>query len=339
MKRSKLPALSSALLLAIAVVIPALAQANSLAKPRASGVHVTLEWAAFTEDHAAVDYVIEGRFEVPAGYLPITCPLSKVQLFDAAGNDITGAIVTTCRAEGENKYVVTQFFYGDFQSRAPEKIELTVGDISVMPVGNGKIGYLPPVGIYSFTGEFKRDSAITVYPAQKVEQRGVSLAVNRVDFTPTTVKVDACIALPDNRDWVPEAYLSVGGMKIPVDEWFIPNFREDPGIFEGRERCYTFLFYTQVPDFRRVDRGAITFSIDEVYTNIPECVDVQGLAKIKQEMEKYGFQPKPDQSGYYCFMREIATSTLDEADKAALFEYIGQTLPEHVQGPFEVEIH
>lgn len=339
MKRSKLLVLSSALLLALAGVIPVLAQSNSFARPKASEVHVTLEWAAFTEDHAAVAYVIEGRFEVPAGYLPITCPVSKVQLFDAAGNDITGSAVTTCRAESENKYAVTHFFYNDFQSRVPDKIEVTVGDISLMPVGNGKIGYLPSVGVYSFTGEFKRDPDITAYPAQKVEQHGVSLAVNRVDFTPTTVKVDACMALPDNRDWVPEAYLSVGGMEIPVDEWFIPNFREDPSIFEGRERCYTFLFYTEVPDFRQVDRGAITFGINEVYTNIPECVEIQGLAKIKQEMEKYGFQPKPDQSGYYCFMREIATSTLDEADKATLFEYIEQTLPEHVRGPFEVEIH
>jgi|GEM_PF-5238190 len=55
MKKSKLLVLYGSLLLALAVVVPVLAQANSFAKLKASEVHVTLEWAAFTADHVAVN--------------------------------------------------------------------------------------------------------------------------------------------------------------------------------------------------------------------------------------------------------------------------------------------
>lgn len=338
MKRSKFLILSSAFLLTLAAVVPVLAQANSLTQPKASDVHVTLEWAAFTADHVAVDYVVEGRFELPDGYLPIACPVSKAQILDASGNDLTGSIVTSCRSEGENRYLVTQFFYNDFQSNLPEALEVSIGDIALIPVGNGKVNYLPLVGTYSFKSQFKHTPDITAYPNQKVEQNGVSLVVNRVDFTPSMVKVDACITLPDTRDWIPDSYIIMGGKRIHVDEWFIPNFREDPEVFERRERCYTFLTYTDVQDFQQIDVGAVYFGIGEVYTNIPECVDAQGLEKIKDELEKHGFRPQLDQSGYYCFMAEIAASKLGEADKASLFEYIEKTLPERAFGPLEVEI-
>lgn len=340
MNKFKTPVLvMSVLLLAFAAIFPALAKAGFVSGPHASDVHVALEWAAFTEDHASVNYVVAGHFEVPDGYLPITCPVSEARLFDAAGNDLTGAVVTSCRPDGDNKYTVTQFFYSDFQNRAPEKLEVAVGDIVVMPAGNGKVSHLPLVGSYSFVGQFKPISESTAYPARGIEQGRIAIVVNRVDFTPSTIKVDACIDLPDNRDWVPNAYLSIDGKRIPADEWFIPNFREDPSVFERRERCYTFFFYTGVPDFRHVDRGSIAFGVAELHTNIPECVDASGIVKIKDEMERHGFRPEIDPSGYYCFMREIVTSSLAEGEKATLFEYIEKNLPEHVQGPFEVEIY
>lgn len=338
MKRSKLLVLSSALLLALAVVVPVFAQARSLAKPQASEVRVTLEWAAFTADHAAVNYVVEGRFETPDGYLPITCPVSKAQISDASGNDLTGIVVTSCRPVGENKYSVAQFFYNDFRSNFPELLEVSVGDIALIPVGNGKVSHLPLVGTYSFKGQFKQASDITAYPNQTVEQNGISLVVRRVDFTPSTIKVDACLTLPDTQDWIPDAYILMAGKRIQVDEWFIPNFREDPEVFERRERCYTFLTYTDVQDFTQMATGPVSFGMSEVYTNIPECVDTQGLEKIRAELEKHGFRPQLDQSGYYCFMRDIAASNLSETGKASLLKYIEETLPERVSGPFEVKI-
>jgi len=233
---------------------------------------------------------------------------------------------------------VAQFFYNDFQSNLPELLEVSVGDIALIPVGNGKVSRLPLVGTYSFKGQFKQASDITAYPNRAVEQNGVSLVVSRVDFTPSTIKVDACITLPDIRDWIPDAYILMAGKRIQVDEWFIPNFREDPEVFERRERCYTFLTYTDVQDFRQMDTGTISFGVGEVYTNIPECVDAQGLEKIRAELEKHGFRPQLDPSGYYCFMRDIATSKLSETDKTGLFEYIEKTLPERVSGPLEVAI-
>ncbi len=274
----------------------------------------------------------------PDSYLPITCPVSKAQVFDASGNDLTGVLVTSCRVIGENTYSVIQFFYNDFQNSPPELLEISVGDVVLMPVGNGKVSQLPLIGTYKFTGQFEQASDITVRPRLKVEQNGISLVVRRVDFTPSLIKVDACLTLPDTKDWIPNAYIIMGEKSIPVDEWFIPNFREDPKIFEGRERCYTFLTYTEVQDFRQMETGTISFGVSEVYTNIPECVDAQGLGKIRTELEKHGFQAQLDQSGYYCFMRDIASSGLSESEKASLFRYIEKTLREQVVGPLEVKI-
>ncbi len=64
MKKSKLLIVFGVLVLAVAVVVPVLAQANSFRNPKASDVHVTLEWAAFDTDHAAVSYKVEGPFNV-----------------------------------------------------------------------------------------------------------------------------------------------------------------------------------------------------------------------------------------------------------------------------------
>lgn len=338
MKRLKLPILFGALLLAVAVIAPVLVKANSFRSPKASEVHVTLEWAAFDTDHAAVNYHVEGPFDVPDGYLPITCPVSKAQVFDASGNDLTGRVVTSCRIIGENKYSVTQFFYNDFRNSQPELLEVSVGDVVLMPAGSGEVSQLPLIGSYKFSGQFEQASDITTRPGAKAEQNGISLMVSRVDFTPHLIKVDACLTLPDTKDWIPDAYILMAGKRVQVDEWFIPNFREDPKIFESRERCYTFLAYTGVQDFRQLGAGTISFGVNEVYTNIPECVDAQGLEKIKAELEKHGFRPQLDQSGYYCFMSDIANSELDETNRASLFEYIQKTLPEHVHGPLEVVV-
>ncbi len=334
----KLIILSIALLLSVGIVIPVLAQANSLKRLKASEVDVTLEWAAFNADHAAVDFIVVGNFDVPDGYLPIECPVSKTKVFDAFGNDLTGLVVTSCRLVDRGKYLVTQFFYNDFRNSRPELFEVSVGDIVLMPIGHGKVRQLPLIGTYTFKGQFQQASDITMRLSQKVERNGLSLVLTRADFTPSTIKVDACITLPDTRDWIPDAYILMAGRRIRVDEWFISNFREDPNVFERRERCYTFLTYTDVQDFRQIGSGTISFGVGEVYTNIPECVDAQALEKIRTELEKYGFRPQLDQSGYYCFMRDIAGFGLSEIDQTSLLEYIENNLPERVFGPLEVEI-
>jgi hypothetical protein len=321
----------------IAIAVPVLAQSNSVRIPRSSEVRVTLKWAAFDADHAAVDYDIEGWFEVPGGYLPVACPISKGQIFDADDNEFTGYVFTSCRKVNENKYNVTQFFYNDFQGNPPRRLEISVGDIVMMPAGDGDVMHLPLIGTYTFNNQFELAPNITEHPNQTSEHKGFSVAVNRVDFTPSMIKVDACLTYPDTRDWIADSYIIMGGQRILIDEWFIPSFRA-PETFESPERCYTFLAYSALQDFRKMKPGTILFGIDRVYTNIPECVDAQTLAKIRPGLEKYGLRPELGESGYFCFMRNIPNYDLSSEDQTSLFEYIRESLEEYVIGPAVVEI-
>lgn len=341
MTKSKIFIFFCGFLSIIAVVSPVLAKVNSpgaLQDKEVKELNITLEWAAFNDDHAAVDYVIEGSFDIPEGYLPVNCPVSSAKIFNASGCDVTGVVFTSCRVMGKNKYSVTQFFYNDFRETSPELLEILIGEIELMPVGDGEIRQLSLIGAYTFDGQFKKMCDITAHPDQVKQGNGVSLVVDRVDFTPNMIKVDAYITLPDTRDWIPDVYILEAGKRIKVDEWFIPNYKEDPGIFERTERFYTFLFHNDIPDFRQMETGAISFGVGEVYTNIPEAIDAKGLEKIKNHLEKYGLRPQLDKNGYYSFMIDITESKLEKRAKADLFGYIKETLTERVPGPLEVKI-
>jgi len=343
MKKSKLLLLVlGIILLTLVVAVPVIARAKNQTEIQTPEAQVSLAWAAYDADHLAFDLIIKGDFSVSEEYLPIHCPVSKVQVFDAAGNILAGTTTKSCRPLGDDTYALTQFLYSDFRENTPVQIEVYVGDIVLSPVGYGEVGHLPLIDVYNFEGPFDHSMQISAFPEGRVENDSLSLVVERVDFTPSLVKVDACINLPDAGDWIPSASLIMGDEQVQIDEWFIPNFREDPQIFERSERCYTFLAHQGVKDFRELGEGDISFVLDEVAMNIAESIDSEDLEKIKPELEKYNLPVEIDDSGSFplsfIYGRGAVVATLDETEQAQLVNFIRETLSDVRSGPLVIDI-
>lgn len=330
------------LLIAFVATVPVVARAKSQTEIEKPEAQVSLAWVAYDADHLAFDLIVKGDFSVPEEYLPISCPISKVLVFDATGNEIAGTTAKSCRHLEDDTYILTQFLYSDFRGSTPERIEVYVGDMILNPVGYGEISQLPLIDVYTFKGPFEYSMQISAFPEGRVENDSLSLAVERVDFTPSLIKVDACINLPDSGDWIPSTTLVMGGEQVQVDEWFIPNFRDDSQIFERSERCYTFLAHSAVRDFREMGEGQISFVLDKVTMNIAESIDAEDLEEIRSELEKYDLSAKIDESGsyplYFLYGRGSNTDTLDEIEQAHLFNYIREMLSDVKIGPLMIEI-
>jgi len=324
-------------LFSLVMIVPAVARSRTTRNITPSDVKVTIQWAAYDNDHAVVNYLVEDPFGAPEGYLPITCPVSKAQIVDKKGQDISGSEFTWCRPVGAGKFEVVQFYYHDFHA-PPAALVVTIGNVPFIPVGNGKIKQMPFVGKFTFTDIFHPATAISLRPKASVEHNGVTLQVRRVDLSPALIRAEACLHLPSTQDWTPEAYLRVGKHKFPADEWMIPHFRKDPRIFTRRYRCYVFLFYTDIPDFRKADSARMAFGIDTLHTALPECVDARGLDKIRTIFTHHGLQPRLDSSGYYCYMPDLNDKGLSPADKETLWAYVQDALSTVVHGPWEVSL-
>jgi hypothetical protein len=305
---------------------------------QATDASVNLLWAAYDNEHAVVEYEVNGNFDVPSGYLPIACPVNDVRILNSEGADITGNIFTSCRREGEGKYIVDQFFYNDFSTILPEQVKIIIGEQVLIPAGNGEISYSPLIGEYKFDDQFQQLNEIIILPTQRTENNEYALYVQRVDYAPTLVKVDACLNFPDTRDWGPTANLVIGDKCFLADEWGLHDYK-NPNTLAGTERCYTFLFYTDIPDLVTQKTESISFKIENIHINFPDCVDSSGLAKIKDELEKFGINPKLDQSGYYCFGKDLNTnSSISYNDQAKITQYLRNALAESINVPAEVSI-
>jgi hypothetical protein len=323
----------------VAVVLISFIALTGFSKPsQATDDSVNLLLASYDNDHAVVEYEVNGNFDVPSGYLPIACPVNDVRILNSDGEDITGNIFTSCRREDEGRYIVDQFFYNDFSENLPKQLKIIIGEQVLIPAGNGEISYSPLIGEYKFDDKFQRKNDITVAPTQGTENNNYAVYVQRVDFAPALAKINACLNFPDTRDWGPTAYLVIGGKSYLADEWGLRDYK-NPKTFAGTERCYTFLFYTDLPDLIALNSEPISFEVDNIHINFPDCVDSSGLDKIKDELVKFGITPQLDQSGDYCFGKDLnKTSKISSDDQAKLTEYIRNALAESINEPAEVRI-
>ena len=343
MKKSKIAWLIAAcFLLTLMIVVPVIARTSNQGESQNQDVKVTLAWAAYDADHLAFDLVIEGDFSVPVEYTPISCPVSQVLVLDPAGNEITGETFKSCRLVDDNTYMLTQFLYGDFTTTVPEEIEVHVGDLELSPVAYVDSGHMPLIGVYTFEGPLTQSSEISAYPEGSVEKNGLSLVVERVDFTPSLVKVDACIGLPDNGDWIPGTSLIMNGENIEIDEWLIPDFRENPEIFEKSERCYVFLAHTAVKDFREMKEGEISFVLDKVTMNVAESLSAEDMEKVLAQLEDYDLSFEADESGNYSLASLYGggedDSGLDVYERTNLLNLIREILSDPRLGPLVIDI-
>lgn len=300
-----------------------------------NNVEVNLQWISYDAKHVAIEYDVNGFIETSEGNY-FECPVGISKVLNSNGEDIAGETFTSCRFVTEGQYYVTQFFYNDFQNNVPVAVEINIGDKVFFSHESGKEVYIPVLKTINF--DLPKESASNlnlISDSIATTENGLDMIVNQASFTPRLAKVDACITLPDNGDWGIDAYIKMGEKTFPIDYWQIPNFRE-PGVLQNNYRCFTTVT-SNLGDFRDMKSGDISFVVNKVYRNMPDCTDKSGFEKIRGELESYGINLEPDPAGYYCFSSAIMDLGDAEAN-AHLFSYIQNALKEEVEGPLEITL-
>jgi hypothetical protein len=299
-----------------------------------NNITVELKWIFYDAEHVAIEYDINGVIQTQYGDYT-DCPIGVSEVSSTTGKNIAGETYTSCRFISEGRYSVTQFFYNDFQDKTPKNVKIRIGDITFFSDQSGEEIHIPLLKTFTFNLPDQPSSKAASFPSQAVEANGIEMFVSRADFTPRLGKVDACLTLPDNGDWGIDAYIVMGDETIPIDYWEIPDFR-NPETLQNNKRCFTTVAST-VPDFREIKPGEISFVVNKIYRNMPDCTDAIGFEKIKGELDAYGITIEPDPAGYYCFSGPIVDLG-DSSANAHLFSYIQDALKEEVEGPLTVTI-
>ncbi len=294
-------------------------------------------WGSYNQEYVVIEYDLEGSLETPDGELDV-CPTGDGNLvIDADGKTLKAEVYTVCRPVSDARYSVTQIFYGGQEDNHPQKVKVNIGGLTYFSPKESKEVYVPVVQSFVFDLPASPSIDGIFTPTGRVQgARGVDLAVTKAIFTPRAAKIDICLALPDNGDWGMDAYVVMDGQITSIDYWEIPNFRE-PQTFSTNKRCYA-TFTSNLADFRNLRDGGISFVIDNLHRNLPDCVDEKDFLIIKDELEKYGVESKPvDAAGSYCFLNDIVNQARPE-DNGYLVGYIKDVLKDEVPGPFEIDI-
>jgi hypothetical protein len=305
----------------------------------ATKVNVNLIWSASTNDLVAIEYSVQGQIKTPYGTFT-GCPVGGAIVLDEAGEKIRGNDndFTYCRPDENGGYLVTQFFYSDYGKVKPRNVKITIGDVydTDATTTNNTAVYIAPVGDFSFNVPSQSDTQSVSYPSDIAQAAsGLKMKINRVDFSPSLAKVDACVTLPDTGDWLVDGYMLNAGQNIPLTYWTIPNYKK-PGVLDNIQRCFSFVF-TGIPDYTTIKKGDLSFVVEKISRNVPECVKGANWEKIKDELQKYGIDSlQPDAGGNYCFAG--AVDNLAPAENARLNDYIQNTLKEEVQGPLTITV-
>ncbi|MBL8100806.1 MAG: hypothetical protein JNK81_16610 [Anaerolineales bacterium] len=302
---------------------------------QSNDITVNLQWISYDAKHVAIEYDVNGLIETSQGNY-FECPVGNSVVLNSNGEDITGETFISCRFVSEGQYHVTQFFYNDFQNNVPGKVEINIGDKVFFSHESGKEVYIPVLQTINFDLPKDISNSTELFSNKiAIAESGLDMVVSQANFTPRLAKVDACITLPDNGDWGIDAYVKMSDEKFTIDYWQIPNFRE-PEVLQNKYRCFTTVT-SSVSDFRNLQSGDISFVVNKVYRNMPDCTDKSGFEKIKGELESYGINLEPDPAGYYCFTGAIMDLG-DAESNAHLFTYIREALKEEVEGPLTITI-
>lgn len=294
-------------------------------------------WGSYNQEYVVIEYDLEGSLETPDGKLD-ECPTGDGNtVIDEKGNSLKTEVYTVCRPVSNARYSVTQIFYSAQEGSRPQKVKVNIGDLTYFSPKENKEIYVPVVQSFVFDLPANPSAEGIFTPGSRVQgARGVDMTVTRAIFTPRAAKIDICLTLPDNGDWGMDAHVVMDGQIAPIDYWEIPNFRE-PQTLSTNKRCYA-TFTSNLADFRNLRESGISFVIDNLHRNMPDCVGEKDFLKIKDELAKYGVESKPvDAAGSYCFLNDILNQASPE-DNGYLVGYIKEALKDEVPGPFEIDI-
>jgi len=158
---------------------------------------------------------------------------------------------------------------------------------------------------------------------------GVTVAVENITRNDKKgMEVTACLDLPNNADWIPEAFLVDGEKEIKSQSFDMLNW-EDPKVLEGTHRCYLFAFPVGA-------EASSKFVVRKIRTSISELITQEECNAAFQQVQKaydgLVISCRVDHHG-------IAFDYLEQPkdlDKAQLSEMITSELADTVEGPWEI---
>jgi hypothetical protein len=134
---------------------------------------------------------------------------------------------------------------------------IELGQVKAL-IGSQAVIVLPPQS--SFLLNVKNaeiDEKLTWQKSQKIVGDGITIQLTRVAMNPSVSWLNACITIPDNHNWIPQAKLeSVGNFAYSTD--YLPTYPAYPSTpFQSNQRCFTFT----IPYSNSVDSPPPVFQI------------------------------------------------------------------------------
>jgi hypothetical protein len=128
----------------------------------------------------------------------------------------------------------------------------------------------------------KPQEPMRVFTSKETASRnGVSLSMNSVSLFDSYLEADACVQLPDNADWLPEASMIVNGQQLAAAGWSLQDAR-NPETYTNDRRCYSFVFPFAAEAKTNTER--VEFSLDRISTSIPEVIDAEKCNAARQQL-------------------------------------------------------
>ncbi len=165
-------------------------------------------------------------------------------------------------------------------------ILIEFGQVNVF-IGPQKVVTLSPLGSFTINVKYTEiKEKLTWQNSQKIIGDGIAIQVNRITMKPSVTWLNACIMIPDNHNWIPQAKLELNG-SFAYSTNYLPTYPAYPSTpFQSDQRCFTFTIpYSNSVDF---PLPVFQIGINQVIidnTN-PGQVDVQDCEAVRREIEE-----------------------------------------------------
>ncbi|MBZ0294406.1 MAG: DUF4179 domain-containing protein [Anaerolineae bacterium] len=180
--------------------------------------------------------------------------------------------------DNSDQYEVVDNYFMNRYETLPQtlslQLELRLGDFEVAdwtPLDSidtdYAIGdYVELIGPFTFDVTLPLQAAVELEPMQTVEQNGLAVTLEALSISPTRTSARLCYQLPDARDWLPQASITIDG---------VPGYLSGHGVvdmaqFENTERrCRNLRFDA----FYDGNPGTLDLSLDVLETSMMEGPD------------------------------------------------------------------
>jgi len=177
---------------------------------------------------------------------------------------------------------------------------------------------------------------LSLESGQTVTSGNVSVQLHRVDVYNSFTRATACIQLPDNADWLPDASITVDGERFVAAGWSLLDAK-NPATYVNSKRCYNFDF--AVPPGTGTRPGQIDFSIEKLTTSAPELITEEDCGRVLQKLQdaKTGIDLVCKNQGNGSASFEVLRKP-DSLTHAEVQKIIVESLSTVIEGPWTIRL-